>query len=294
MLCTTKHILTIVTTLSLALTLIGCAHTEKYLHPEKTFSENSYDISVDQTAQQLSDGNGSSRLPFYEVCADKASIHSPVIWVPLIGPAIDMSMSAKAIGTTSSRWDNAIIFLPIIGPAASFSFLSPEICTYKTIKQSQTGTIATDTPVTTNELQYITRLADRNCNTFLDRLSSSKDGLDFGKSALTDISSAVSAGTAFVTPVGTAVITTASLLTNKGAENLAHTYFGGQLIPAIKNKITADRETFKKINIEGKNIPPTPPVPPPHTIAEVLKVIDDYDNTCSVQNAIDSLNQKTN
>ncbi|MEI6066205.1 MAG: hypothetical protein WCP96_02620 [Methylococcaceae bacterium] len=51
---------------------------------------------------------------------------------------------------------------------------------------------------------------------------------------MSDTATAAAAGTAFVTPLGAAVISTASLLTNKGAENLAHTYFGGQLIPGYQ------------------------------------------------------------
>lgn len=267
----------------LILVFNGCAHTEKYLHPEPTFSPNTYNPNLDGVdGPQLSDsGAGGHSLPIYEVCADYASIHSPVIWVPIIGPMIDSSLSAKEIGTPGSRFDNALIYLPLIGPAASFSGMSPKTCTYKTLRQSHLNSIDTGIQITGNELNYITQLADENCNKFLDRLSSSKDGLEFGKTALSDIAGGAAAGTAYYTPLGTSIITAAKLLTDKGAENLANTYFGGQLIPAIKNKIHFLRESYKSKYIHSSE----------HlTLPELLSIIKGYDKTCSVQYAIDSLN----
>ncbi len=56
-----KHVLTLLIYISVALTLKGCAHTEKYLHPEKTFSEEIYDPSVDKKALQITGGNNIRR-----------------------------------------------------------------------------------------------------------------------------------------------------------------------------------------------------------------------------------------
>ena len=269
--------------LSLLLTFIltACAHTEKYLHPERTFSLDAYDTAEAGSALQSA---GLVKLPIYETCADKASIHSPVIWIPLIGPAIDVSMSSKNIGTTSSRIDNALIFMPLIGPALSFSATSPETCTYKTFKKDDKASlIHADTQLSADAVTYITAISDQNCSIFLNRLSSSKEGMDFGKTALTDIGSVVASGTAFATPMGAAIIGVASLLTNKGAENLAHTYFGGQLIPAIVHDIDAERKAFKEKNITSKTSN--------MSLALAMQVFNDYDQLCSVQSAIDHLNR---
>jgi len=260
--------------IALAFFMTGCAHTEKYLHPEKTFSLDN--LSTFKETRKL------DNLPIYETCADITSIHSPVIWVPLIGPAIDVSMSSKNDVTSSNPLDNAIIFLPLIGPAISFSSTSPTTCTDKTFHQS-TETIDPDKTVKAGIVNYVANIADQSCTLFLDRLSSSKDGLDFSKTALSDIGTSAAAGTAFVTPLGAAVISTASLLSNKGAENLAHTYFGGQLIPAIKNNIKSERQKYRANHIDNKQ---------PDTIAKLIHIFDDYDKTCSVQNAIDSLNNQ--
>jgi hypothetical protein len=262
--------------------LTACSHTEKYLHPERTFSLDAYDVA--ETGIKLQSAK-TVTLPIYETCADKTSIHSPVIWVPLIGPAIDVSMSSKNTGTTSSRIDNALIFIPLIGPSISFSATSPETCTYKTFKKDDNAPlINADTALTTAAVTYITTISDQNCSLFLDRLSSSKEGMDFSKSALTDIGSMVAAGTAFATPVGAAIIGVASILSNKGAENLAHTYFGGQLIPAIKNNINIERARYKQDVILKLSSP---------TLARAIQVFNDYDKLCSVQTAIDNLNSAT-
>ena len=263
----------------IACLMTGCAHTEKYLHPEKTFSLDNLPVPEDDSRQLKG-------LPVYETCADKTSIHSPVIWVPLFGPAIDVSMSSKNRGTPSSRWDNVLIFLPVIGPAISFSTTSPENCTDKTFKSfyRSTDVINPDKAVTPDIVIYVANVADQNCSKFLDRLSSSKDSLDFSKTALSDTATAAAAGTAFVTPLGAAVISTASLLTNKGAENLAHTYFGGQLIPAIKNNVIDARTAYRSKYIDKDQ---------PNTMAKLIHVFDEYDKTCSVQTAIDNLNNST-
>ena len=87
----------------LACFMIGCAHTEKYLHPEKTFSLDNLSVPEDDSRQLMG-------LPVYETCADKTSIHSPVIWVPLFGPAIDFSTSSKIE-----------VQLPVVGTMPSFS-----------------------------------------------------------------------------------------------------------------------------------------------------------------------------
>ncbi|MEY3288771.1 MAG: hypothetical protein RLZZ419_1013 [Pseudomonadota bacterium] len=261
--------------------MTGCAHTEKYLHPEKTFSLDNLS-TTEGNSRQLAD------LPLYETCADQTSIHSPVIWVPLIGPAIDVSMSSKNDIAFSSPLDNALIFLPLIGPAISFSGLSPKTCTYKAFHQS-TAPIDPDLLVPFNTVIYIANIADQNCAIFLNRLSSSKEGLNFTTKALSDTATAAAAGTAFVTPLGAAVISTASLLTNKGAENLAHTYFGGQLIPAIKNNIVKLRDEYRFKSIES--IPSDAKIKDGKIpIAELIHRFDQYDKTCSVQNAIDNLN----
>jgi hypothetical protein len=265
--------------LFLAFILTASAHTEKYLYPERTFSLDAYDTSE---AGNVLHATG-HELPIYETCADKASIHSPVIWIPLIGPAIDVSMSSKNIGTTSSRIDNALIFLPLLGPALSFSATSPETCTYKTFKKDDNAFINADSQLSADAVTYITAISDQNCSIFLSRLSSSKEGMDFTKTAVTDIGSAVATGTAFATPVGAAIIGAASLLTNKGAENLAHTYFGGQLIPAIVHDIDAERKAFKEKNITSKTSN--------MSLALAMQVFNDYDQLCSVQTAIDHLNR---
>jgi hypothetical protein len=269
--------------LLLAFMLTACAHTEKYLHPESTFSLDAYDSSEAGSALQTT---GLVELPIYETCADKASIHSPVIWVPLIGPAIDISMSSKNIGTTASRIDNALIFIPLLGPTVSFSATSPETCTYKTFKKYDNAPLINgDTKLTNAAVTYITAISDQNCSIFLNRLSSSKEGMDFGKTALTDIGSVIAAGTAFATPVGAAIIGVASLLSNKGAENLAHTYFGGQLIPAIRNNIDTERKNYKEkyITHNESNM----------TLAQAIQIFNEYDKACSVQTAIDNLNKAT-
>ncbi len=256
--------------------LTSCAHTEKYFHAENTFSINKF-INPHKEL--------SNNFPFTEFCADKASIHSPVIWVPIIGPAIDVSMSTKAQGGFGNRLDNAIIFLPLIGPAISFSATSPDICTYRTlVSPNGIGNILEST-VTKAQFTYIKTIADENCTMFLNRLESSKDGLEFGKTAISDIGTAASAATAFVTPLGAAVVSTAQMLTNKGAENLAHTYFGGQLIPAIKATIESERKNFTNDKLNSENSYPT-------TVAETISRFGDYDKLCSVQDAIAKLNTK--
>jgi hypothetical protein len=56
--------------LLLAFILTACAHTEKYLHPERTFSLDAYDSEEAGIALQ---GTTKVALPIHEVCADKAS-----------------------------------------------------------------------------------------------------------------------------------------------------------------------------------------------------------------------------
>lgn len=264
--------------LLLALLIQGCAHTEKYLRPEHTFSN--------LLLSQYKTASGSRAIvpdQLTEVCADFASTHSPIIWIPLVGPAFDLSMTAHG---SSNSGDNFIIFLPFIGPAISYAATGSKTCTYKTVVLEDKA--VPESRLNVEQVRYIRSLANANCAVFLNRLYGNLSGLGFGKDAAGDLAEAASAGIAFASPLGTSIVTAANLVAGKGLDNLEKNFLSGQMYPAIVATIAQLRAEHDPL----KQLFPTEDDRQSASLAQAMDAFGVYDQQCAIERAVQILNAK--
>lgn len=252
----------------IALSLLsGCANTEKYLRPEHTFS-NLITISLPAPRKDISDG-------IYEVCADSESTHSPVIWLPLLGPAIDLTMRSSMLSETI---DNLTIFVPLLGPAISYAKTSPRVCVYKTVAVANGENLTK--VLNKEEVIAIRSIADVNCRSFLQRFYSNSAGMELTKDISGDVMTIASGAAAFATPVGSAALGVAKLASGKGMSDMQKHFIGGQLYPAIAGTIEQLRQTS---NLNSK-------MEAGLSLAELMGIMNEYDDQCSIERAVMTLN----
>jgi hypothetical protein len=139
-------------------------------------------------------------------------------------------------------------------------------------------------------LNFLIGISDMNCSNFLHRAFANKAGLDFTKSFMGDLATAVSAGTAHANPTISAAVGVGNLVIGKGVESFNATYYYEKTFQALKSVIMANRLGIKR-QIIAKQAAAVNAAAVPYDLTQAISDIREYDDACSIMNGLDELVQ---
>jgi hypothetical protein len=134
-------------------------------------------------------------------------------------------------------------------------------------------------------------ISDINCSTFLHRAFANRAGLDYTKTLLQDLTTAASAGTAFVSAPVSAGLSGTNLILGKGIDTLNATYYQQQTFQAMESAIDSSRQMVLATINTHENAKKEGTTDSSFTTAQALADIRDYDDACSFKNGLAKLNE---
>lgn len=144
--------------------LLGCTATNKFKGPNFTFDDLDHkNTSIPPTKELLAN---KGELTITHSCSQAFSVHSPIIWLPLIGPSLDLLM-VQSVSELSFPWDTWA-FVPLIGPPLTYA-KGAQNCIYSNLDLSTTPNSTTppkplllETPVSTDVIREAIKTSDIN------------------------------------------------------------------------------------------------------------------------------------
>lgn len=100
--------------------LYGCTTGKQYLEPENTLADSKQSSEARAPDQKIEyTFKGLENWKATKFCSRGQSVHNPVVWIPAIGPVIDLIVAPNLQNwTTADAWWP---MLPLIGPAIAYN-----------------------------------------------------------------------------------------------------------------------------------------------------------------------------
>ena len=138
--------------------LLGCTTASQYLQPKYTI-DGDFDVRIkDPKRIEIA----STPYTFYRYCTLQKSAHSPVIFLPIIGPFID------AFSIPNSKYltlkDEVVMMIPLAGPGYVYGKEENQLCLYHSYGIDQ-STID-DKPTSSKLIDLAINLSQENCSSF--------------------------------------------------------------------------------------------------------------------------------
>lgn len=132
-------------------------------------------------------------------CSEAHSVHSPIIWVPLIGPALDLLMVPSVSELTHyDAWQ----WLPLIGPPVTY-IKGSQYCVYKNLEIPYPKF---EDIISSDVIKEAVTISDQNCMNYQHILTAGLNELDANQKFLSDAATITQTGASFANPVAGAVI----------------------------------------------------------------------------------------
>ena len=307
--------------------LSGCTATNKFKGPNYTFDDLDHSTTIPQKEISTSykdnnkDNNNKDNAPItatiYQNCSEAHSVHSPIIWIPVVGPTIDLLL-IPSVSELSGQ--DAWSLLPLIGPPITY-IKGTQYCVYNNLsfgkssnkssnKSSDKSSDESSGPkledsVTPALVKEAIAVSDKNCYAYQHTLIGGFNELDANQKFLSDAALMTQTGASFANPVAGAVvgglkqaITSAndaiktSFFVSYGAHQLFENIGSVRktlitdLTTQIPNETKTENtdETTSKWGYNSKNGMP---------YADLRRFMAVYDNSCSFEQAINDLNLVT-
>ena len=303
--------------------LSGCTATNKFKGPNYTFDDLDHSTTIPQKEISTSykdnnkDNNNKDNAPItatiYQNCSEAHSVHSPIIWIPVVGPTIDLLL-IPSVSELSGQ--DAWSLLPLIGPPITY-IKGTQYCVYNNLsfgKSSNKSPVKSsdessgpklEDSVTPALVKEAIAVSDKNCYAYQHTLIGGFNELDANQKFLSDAALMTQTGASFANPVAGAVvgglkqaITSAndaiktSFFVSYGAHQLFENIGSVRktlitdLTTQIPNKTKSENtdETTSKWGYNSKNGMP---------YADLRRFMAVYDTSCSFEQAINDLNLVT-
>lgn len=303
--------------------LSGCTATNKFKGPNYTFDDLDHSTTIPQKEISTSykdnnkDNNNKDNAPItaiiYQNCSEAHSVHSPIIWIPVVGPTIDLLL-IPSVSELSGQ--DAWSLLPLIGPPITY-IKGTQYCVYNNLsfgKSSNKSPVKSsdessgpklEDSVTPALVKEAIAVSDKNCYAYQHTLIGGFNELDANQKFLSDAALMTQTGASFANPVAGAVvgglkqaITSAndaiktSFFVSYGAHQLFENIGSVRktlitdLTTQIPNETKTENtdETTSKWGYNSKNGMP---------YADLRRFMAVYDTSCSFEQAINDLNLVT-
>ncbi|MDO8040312.1 hypothetical protein [Janthinobacterium sp. SUN137] len=167
-------------------------------------------------------------------------------------------------------------------------------CLYVSADASQlTKTLLPDAATSTRNsaISFLISLSDLNCSNYLQRAFANKAGLDFTKNLIGDVTTAVSAGTVFVSPQLSSALSVTNLVVGKGVETFNSSYYFDKTFQALESAIMAQRIRVKTYIMAKQLRVNSPGSVDNYDMSQALSDIRLYDDSCSIKAGLSQLVQ---
>ncbi len=298
--------------------LSGCTATNKFKGPNYTFDDLDHSTTIPQKEISTSykDNNkDNSPIPaiIYQNCSEAHSVHSPIIWIPVVGPTIDLLL-IPSVSELSGQ--DAWSLLPLIGPPITY-IKGTQYCVYNNLsfgKSSNKSPVKSsdessgpklEDSVTPALVKEAIAVSDKNCYAYQHTLIGGFNELDANQKFLSDAALMTQTGASFANPVAGAVVGGLKQAITSANDAIKTSFFvsygAHQLFENIgsvrktlitdlttqipcKTKSENTDETTSKWGYNSKNGMP---------YADLRRFMAVYDTSCSFEQAINDLNLVT-
>lgn len=231
--------ITQITATCTAILLCGCTATHKYQGPDYVFSTQDHKTNVKMSAYWSMKDSSKNNFTVQPVCNQSESVHSPIIWLPLIGPSIDLLL-VKSPAELS--WNDAWSYLPFAGPPATYVF-GTQNCLYSglTITKGDESLSPTEN-VSADLISEAIAVSDANCMAYQHQMEAGFNELDANQKFISDSATVTQTGAAFANPVAGAVMGGLKQVVSSGNDAIKSTFFKDFGLPQIFKNVWSNRK----------------------------------------------------
>jgi len=265
--------------------LSACTATNKYKGPNFTFDDQIHHTKIEMEkpipteikkepypSAEAPAVHANASLPAIEMrktaeayllrksCSQAHSVHSPIIWLPVIGPAIDLLLVPSV---AELSWADAWSIIPLAGPPISY-VKGAKDCIYFSLdifrKDDADGAeeINESRPplesyVSEDAIRESIATSDRNCSAYQHIMEAGFNELDANQKFLSDAATVTQTGAAFANPVAAAVIGGLKQTVTSANDAIKTSFFAKLGLPEIFENIAAVRRVLVNELTESTN-----------------------------------------
>ena len=178
--------------------LSGCTATNKYKGPNYTFDDLDHSTNILPKPIPIN-----AEYTATQNCSEAHSVHSPLIWLPVVGPTIDQLLVPSP---AELSWFDAWSILPLIGPPITYINGRQDCVHYNPAFADSSSTPKLETTIPPALVKEAITISDQNCYAYQHILTSGFNELDANQKFLSDAAAMTQTGRAFASPVAGAVI----------------------------------------------------------------------------------------
>jgi len=225
------------------LVITGCTATNKYKGPNFTFDELKHETNVIPTEYKTSINK--KDVTILKSCSEAHSVHSPIIWVPLIGPALDLLLVPSVSELTGyDAWQ----WFPIIGPPITYTH-GTQLCVYKNLEILSTKL---EDQISPDVIKEAITISDKNCMNYQHILTAGFNELDANQKFLSDAATMTQTGASFANPVAGAVIGGLKQTVTSANDAIKTSFFVNYAAPQMFKNIATVRKVLIDDLTEGQ------------------------------------------
>jgi len=260
-------------TLSLCVTLLlsGCTATNKFKGPNYLFDDQQHSTNIPPETLPTSSG--------YQVtkdCSEAHSVHSPLIWLPIVGPVVDLLLVPSP---SELSWSDAWSILPLVGPPITY-IKGKQTCMYHNLRFAG---ISLEDPVSKPLIDEAIATSDQNCYAYRDMLTGGFNELNANQKFISDASTLTQTGAAFASPVAGAVVGGLKQALTSANDAIKTNFFVNYGARQLFENIGTVREVLKSDLTNSAGM----------SYADLRHFMKAYDKTCFFEQAISDLDLTT-
>lgn len=275
-----------IATLFILTAIFGCTATNKFKGPNYTLMpEDSSNVIIrpllftntDNITKQI------TTITFNEGCSDSESVHSAIIWVPLIGPTVDLFLIPSPSSLTTADF---LDYIPLIGPPIAYVH-GTQSCSYHGIMLDNKMAIESKLPISV--LQTILTVSDKNCMKYQNTIIGGSNELSANQKIVQDGLTVIQAGASFGNGIaGVGVAGLKQMLSS--TSDIVSAYFFQNNAAQLFQNIWLVRQNLKDmlLNNTANNWGYIPDIG--ISLYNAESFVKEYDESCLLEQAINDLN----
>ncbi len=268
--------------------LAGCTATNKFKGPQYTLDDEHSSSAIVKTLINSED------YVLNQNCSEAHSIHSPIIWLPILGPTLDLLLVPSP---SELSGNDAWSILPLFGPPITY-IKGTQDCVYHSLTISH-GTnkaqTALNDKIPADMVKEAITVSDKNCSAYQHIITGGFGELEANQKFLSDASTMTQTGAAFASPVAGAIVGGLKQAVTSANDAIKTSFFINFGAPQLFENISAVRHLM--IN----ELEPTDGKPSKYgytpldgmSYANLNRFMTAYDKTCFFEQAINDLNRTT-
>jgi hypothetical protein len=282
--------------------LAGCTATNKYKGPNFTFDDTKHDSAVKPSFFKVTpvtkDSNDSKEkakdnsITFANNCSEAHSVHSPIIWLPVLGPGLDLLLVPSV---SELSYKDAWSWFPLVGPPFTYTY-GAQSCVYHNLhipssdSETQEEAIKNAPDIEWNvPSDFIDKAIDisnQNCSNYRHVLEAGFHELDANQKFISDAATVTQTGAAFANPVAAAVIGGLKQTVTSANDAIKTAFFESFGVRQLFENIAAVRKNliddFLKENGNQEKSKKT-------SYSAFRRFMTNYDKSCTFEQAISDL-----